>query len=310
MSEEKNKDNKKNKNSTWAKIALLIVAILWGSSLTVVKRASDVFNPNFILALRFTIAAIILAIIFHKRLAKASRSDIKNGLIVGIFLFLAYSSQTLGVTFADPGRSGFLSASYCVIVPFLSWIVFKERPDKFNIAAAILCIIGIFFISMSGNDPETAHDLAWLGDLLALLSGFLFAAHIVAVSALTEDRDPFVMTILQFVMAAILSWITTFLLEDNSGLVFEKTATLEVLYLAVMCTALALLLQNLGQKYTEPSTAAIILGFESVFGILIPVMLGMEKLTTYSVIGFVFVFMAIIVSETKLSFLKSKEEDN
>ena len=82
---------------------------------------------------------------------------------------------------------------------------------------------------------------------------------------------------------------------------------MELLYLAVMCTAVALLLQNIGQKYTNPSTAAIILGFESIFGILIPVLIGIESLTVFSVIGFVFIFAAIIVSETKLSFLKKNE---
>lgn len=146
--------------------------------------------------------------------------------------------------------------------------------------------------------------MAWLGDLLALLSGLLFASHIIAVSALAKGRDPIVMTILQFIMAAVLSWITTLVIEDNSHIVVTSRSVMELLYLAVMCTAVALLLQNIGQKYTNPSTAAIILGFESIFGILIPVLIGIESLTVYSVIGFVFIFAAILVSETKLSFLK------
>ena len=112
------------------------------------------------------------------------------------------------------------------------------------------------------------------------------------------------MTILQFIMAAVLSWITTIVIEDNSHIVVTSRSVMELLYLAVMCTAVALLLQNIGQKYTNPSTAAIILGFESIFGILIPVLIGIESLTVYSVIGFVFIFAAILVSETKLSFLK------
>ena len=149
--------------------------------------------------------------------------------------------------------------------------------------------------------------MAWLGDLLALLSGLLFASHIIAVSALARDRDPIVMTILQFIMAAVLSWITKIVVEDNSNLVVTSRSVMELLYLAVMCTAVALLLQNIGQKYTNPSTAAIILGFESIFGILIPVLIGIESLTVFSVIGFVFIFAAILVSETKLSFLKKNE---
>ena len=235
----------KKKADLLAKLALLIVAILWGSSLTVVKQSSKTFNPNFILAIRFTLAAILLSIIFWKRLRQAKYDDIKNGLL-----------------------------------------------------------IGIFFISLSGSSSHVDNPLAWLGDLLALLSGLLFASHIIAVSALARDRDPIVMTILQFIMAAVLSWITTIVVEDNSNLVVTSRSVMELLYLAVMCTAIALLLQNIGQKYTNPSTAAIILGFESIFGILIPVLIGIESLTVFSVIGFVFIFAAILVSETKLSFLK------
>ena len=97
----------KKKANLFAKLALLIVAILWGSSLTVVKQSSKTFNPNFILAIRFTLAAILLSIIFWKRLRQAKFDDLKSGLLIGIFLFMAYSSQTLGVKFTDPGRSGF-----------------------------------------------------------------------------------------------------------------------------------------------------------------------------------------------------------
>lgn len=301
----------KNKTNLLAKLGLLITAILWGSSLTVVKQASQTFNPNFILAVRFTISCILLAIIFHKKILKSTKSDIKSGLIIGIFLFLAYSSQTIGVGYADPGRSAFLSASYCVIVPFLSWIITKIAPDKYNISAAILCIIGIFFIAMSGSDGGSlfaASKEALLGDGLALLSGVLFASHIVAVSLLAKNKDPITMTILQFFMAAILSWVVTFVFEDNSQIILSSNRPIyELLYLAIMCTTVALLLQNVGQKYTNESSAAIILGFESVFGIIIPVALGMEKLTTKSVIGFIFVFIAIMVSETKLEFLRKKK---
>ena len=179
----------KKKANLFAKLALLIVAILWGSSLTVVKQSSKTFNPNFILAIRFTLAAILLSIIFWKRLRQAKFDDLKSGLLIGIFLFMAYSSQTLGVKFADPGRSGFLSASYCVIVPFLGWIVFKQRPDRYNLAASAVCITGIFFISLSLSSALVDNPLAWLGDLLALLSGLLFASHIIAVSALAKGRS-------------------------------------------------------------------------------------------------------------------------
>lgn len=307
MSEKIKEPTKKNgKKGILGKILLLIVAILWGSSLTVVKVASDTFEPNMILAIRFSVSAIILSIIFWKKLREMDKSDVKSGLIIGIFLFMAYSAQTIGVGYTDPGRSAFLSASYCVIVPFLAWFALKKRPDKFNMIAAAFTIVGIYFVSMAGGDGGSVFDQgreAILGDGFALLSGLLFAAHIVAVTKFSKGKDPILMTILQFIMAAVLSIIVTLVFEDNSGIVITKKAVLEVGYLAVMCTTVALLLQNIGQKYATASSAALILATESIFGILIPVFLGIETLTRNKIIGFVLIFIAILISETKLSFL-------
>ena len=88
-------NNISHRTSFLAKIALFIVAILWGTSLTVVKSAADVFKPNFLLGIRFTIAGIILAVIFHKKLFKAEKKELVSVSIIGVFLFVAYSSQTL-----------------------------------------------------------------------------------------------------------------------------------------------------------------------------------------------------------------------
>lgn len=313
MSEKiKEPTNKNGKKGILGKILLLIVAILWGSSLTVVKVASDTFEPNMILAIRFSVSAIILSIIFWKKLREMDKSDVKSGLIIGIFLFMAYSAQTIGVGYTDPGRSAFLSASYCVIVPFLAWFALKKRPDKFNMIAAAFTIVGIYFVSMAGGDGGSVFDQgreAILGDGFALLSGLLFAAHIVAVTKFSKGKDPILMTILQFIMAAVLSIIVTLVFEDNSGIVITKKAVLEVGYLAVMCTTVALLLQNIGQKYATASSAALILATESIFGILIPVFLGIETLTRNKIIGFVLIFIAILISETKLSFLGFGDDD-
>ncbi len=308
----KGSENKMTKKRILGKVMLLIVAILWGSSLTVVKVASETFNPNMILAIRFSVSAIILSIIFWKKLRDMDKSDLKSGLSIGVFLFLAYSAQTIGVGYTDPGRSAFLSASYCVIVPFLAWFALKIRPDKFNIIAAAFTIAGIYFVSMAGGDGGSVFDQgreAILGDGFALLSGVLFAAHIVAVTKFSNGKDPILMTILQFAMAAVLSIIVTLVFEDNSAIVLTKKAVLEVGYLAVMCTTVALLFQNIGQKFATASSAALILATESIFGILIPVFMGIESLTRNKIIGFVLIFIAILISETKLSFLGLGNDD-
>ena len=100
-----------NRKSTLARLALLTTAVVWGSSLTVVKQSTDTIPPLFLLALRFSIGAAVLMILFRKKLRLLDLEYLKSGCLIGSFLFLAYCSQTIGVTTAMPGKSSFLSAS-------------------------------------------------------------------------------------------------------------------------------------------------------------------------------------------------------
>lgn len=291
-----------------SRLALLTTAVVWGSSLVVLSLVRDAFAPNMVLAIRFGVASLVLSLIFAPRFKHYDKTYLINGSIIGVFLFIAYSAQTIGVVSAGgaPGRSGFISASYCVIVPFLAWIFLRERPDIYNISAAVLCITGLFFVFYK-DLIGSANVGITLGDFYALLSGLLFAAHIVSVAKFGKGKDPILITITQFAMATIISIIVTFLFEDNSKMIINTGSILGIGYLAIMCTAIALLFQTIGQSNTASSTAAIILGLESIFSIIFAVIWAGEVLSVFSVIGFFFIFIAIIVSETKLSFLKKKK---
>ena len=293
-----------------ARLALLLVAIIWGSTLVVSKSTTGTIHPNLLIALRFLISVVVLGLVFLPRLKRIDWGYVGSGAIIGLFLFLAHSAQTIGVTDAEgmPGRSGFLSAAYCVIVPFLVWAVNRVRPDRYNIIAAVLCITGIGFVSFGEVPSEQLAASSVVGftlpDALALLSGIFFAAHIVTIERFSRGKDPILITIMQFVFAGIFAAITV-MVQDPHCLATAQwsVATPAIFYLAVVATAIALLLQNLGQKYTDPSSAAIILGTESISCVVFGVFVSDEKVTSMLAIGLVLIFLAIIVSETKLSFL-------
>ncbi|MGP1363097.1 MAG: DMT family transporter [Bacteroides sp.] len=294
-----------------ARLALLFVAIIWGSTLVVSKSTTGTIHPNLLIALRFLIACVVLGLVFIKRLKKINASYLVSGLVIGFCLFLAHSAQTFGVTDGggDPGRSGFLSAAYCVIVPFLAWIVNRVRPDRYNIIAAVLCVSGIGLISF-GENPTSMEGTQYAGfslpDALALLSGIFFAAHIVTIERFSREKDPILITILQFLFAGLFGTIAVFVQEPKAIQLAQWSNDLwmAIGYLAIVATAIALLLQNLGQKFTDASSAAIILGTESLFCVLFGVLFANEKITPMLAMGFVLIFAAIFVSETKLSFLR------
>lgn len=274
------------------KIALFGAALIWGGSFLIVKNSIDVMQPHVLIAIRFTIATLLLAIIFHKKLKMLNKDYLISGGIIGLFLFLAYSMQTIGVTDTTPGKNAFLTTIYCVLVPFFNWIIDKKRPDIYNFTAAILIVTGVGLVSLTPGFSIR------MGDTFTLAGGVFFALHLVAIAKF-KDKDPILLTILQFAYSAVFGWIAAFTFED-----FPKVWNIELitglLYLSVLATAVALLLQNVGQKYTNPSQASIILCLESVFGVILSVIFYHEIITLRLFLGFLLIFIAVIVSETKI----------
>jgi len=289
----------KTSKTTGSKIALFGAALIWGSSFLIVKNSMDTMQPHVLLAFRFTIGFTLLCIIFHKKLKELNRDYYIKGGVIGLCLFLAYSLQTIGITDTTPGKNAFLTAIYCVVVPFLYWIVDKKKPDIFNFIAAFVSITGIGFVSLNGDFSIRR------GDAFTLAAGAIYAAHVIAVAKFGKDKDPVLLTILQFGYAAVFSWIVALLFEDMPTR-WSTGSIIGLLYLAVFATTIALLLQNIGQKHTNPSPAAIILSLESVFGVLFSVIFYHEEITLPLFIGFVLIFLAVIISETKLGFLRKR----
>ncbi len=134
--------NTQKKMKILAKCALFGAAIIWGSSFFVVKNTVDIFTPHMLLGFRFTIGCILLAVIFRKKLKLLDKGYFISGAVIGFCLFAAYSLQTIGITDTTPGKNAFLTAIYCIIVPFLFWAVDKSKPDIYNYLAAIICNCG------------------------------------------------------------------------------------------------------------------------------------------------------------------------
>ena len=274
---------------------LLIIAatIIWGSSFVIVKDVTNSMPPAWILVVRFTAAAIIMAVAFLKyRELYFERSHVGFGLLFGLAMFLAYYTQTIGITDTTPGKNAFLTGTYCVIVPFLAWALVRRRPNRYNIVAAVLCIVGIGFISLDGSLTMR------FGDAMTLVCAVFYALHIILVSQFAQGRNIYVLTMWQFVGVAVCSLIVGGLFEPMPDwAAVPMDCWISLAYLAVACTTVALLFQNIGQAHLPPASAALLLSLEAVFGVAFSVALGAETLTLRIVFGFALVFVAIIVSE-------------
>lgn len=280
--------------------ALLLASMIWGFAFVVVKNSLEYIPPIYMMAFRFTIAAVGLAILFFKKLKGFNKKTVLYGASLGFFLFVGYALQTIGLQFTTAGKNAFLTTIYVVIVPFLYWIFAKRRPDKYILIATVLALIGIGLLSLES-------DLSiGKGDAITLLCGFGYAAHIALVAHYTQNKeqDPLVLTILQMFFAAVLSWCVAPFAEGGfpQG-AFEPEAILGVLYLGILSTLLAFVFQNVGQKYVSASTAALLLSTESVFGAVFSALVLGETMDGRAILGCVLIFLAIVLAETKFAFL-------
>ena len=284
------------KQVLFADLGLLLVALLWGAGFLFTKRGLDYITPLWMMSMRFVGATIIMSIVFYKNFRKISKSDLKAGLVIGIFLYIAFATQTIGLQYTSISNQAFLTATNVVFVPFLVWVVYKKAPDKFAFIGAALATVGIGLITLK----EGLH--LNVGDMWTLACAVFFAGHIVSIGFFAKDKDPIALTIVQFAVAAVLSLVSALMMEPLPAKIGSE-AMLSVGYMVLASTLLAFLLQNICQKYTPSTHASLILSLESVFGTLVAVVFEGEMFNLQMALGCITVFAAILLIETRFEFL-------
>ena len=286
---------------------LFLATLAWGTSFFILKDTIEKTPAFFVLALRFLFAGAVFCLVFYKKLKKLNKSTFFKGVILGVILFLAYVAQTEGLKLHSPGKNAFLTATYCVMCPFLLWIMFKIKPTLQNVVSALLCIIGVGLVALSGDSGKGSNVL--LGDGLTLIGAVFFSLQIIAIDKFQKSgADSILLLIFELLTVGVLCAVSTLIFElpsvEINAYALSGEQILKIGYLAVACTLFAQFAQIFGQKFTTPNQSAIILSLEAVFGVLFSVLFAGEILTLMIVIGFVAIFIAILYSEVKIDFKK------
>lgn len=291
-----------SKKMILADLSLLLVALFWGGGFVAVKEAINSITPFYMIAIRFGIANLILLAIFWKRFKNINWQDIKISIIVGIFLFLAFSAQTTGAQYTTAGKQAFLTAVNVVIVPFLTWILYKNELDAYSIIASVFCLIGVGFLTL--KDGLSIN----IGDFLTLVCAFLFAVHIALLGEYAKKVDTIVLSIIQMATASVLALVCALFTEPVPESL-PANAYFSMVYMIIFSTMLAFMIQTIAQKYTTANHASLILCLEAVFGsVLAAIFLG-DVFTPSMIIGCGLIFIGIIIAETKLKFLQSNKKE-
>jgi drug/metabolite transporter (DMT)-like permease len=279
-------------------IGLLIVAIIWGSGFVASDIAIGFFTPYQVLAIRFVIAAIILSIVFRKKLSSIKVISVKYGILLGLILYFSFLFQTVGLVYTTPSKNAFITSVNVIIVPFIGLLIYRKKIDIHGIISSFISIVGIGVISFNSNMTIN------IGDVLTLLSAIGYAFHIFYTGEfLKRGSDPISLTIIQMIVAAFTSLVALLFTTGSENIAESfKIALIATIYLGVFSTSLCFLLQTISQKNVSETKTAIILSTESVFGSIFSIIILSEKITLRTVLGCLLIFIAIIISEIKPNF--------
>ncbi len=281
------------------KVMLVAMALVWGYSFLTMKTVLDTVPTFMLLSCRFLLSAIIMFVIFRKRIkAHFNREYLGFGVLMGCVIWSAYAAQTLGLVDTTPGKNAFLTGTYCILVPFIALVLFRERVTKWHIASALLCLVGVGFVALDNFSIQ-------MGDLMTLVGAVFFAVDMAVVGHIGRTRDVSVLTSWMFLFVGLCSLAATIAFEPR---VPAEQWTPEIIgqlvFLAVVCTTIGLLLQNQALSHVPPATGSLLLSLESPSGVLFSVLMAGEVLTGKLIFGFVLIFLSIVLSETHFSFLR------
>jgi drug/metabolite transporter (DMT)-like permease len=276
------------KLKSWAVLALIFVAIVWGAGFVLMKDALDEQPVFDFLATRFTLATLVMIAIRPQVLTSINRQTLFRGSVLGVMLGLAYITQTIGLDLTTAAITGFLTGLYVVFTPLLFWFVFKKKIEKKVIVGATLALTALLFISFNGISFDPSQ--VWL-----IACALLFAGHIIGLSFWSNAKDIYPLTVIQLGAGALVCWLGA--VPDGYQPPPNAFVWGTIVFTAVFATAMAFLIQTWAQSIMDPSRVAIILTGEIVFAAVIAVAVEQEVLSARTIIGGVLIVVAMLIVE-------------
>jgi len=271
-----------------ATLALLGITACWGSTFFLIHDLLDRVPAVDFLAVRFSIAAVLLLVVAPRAVLRLSREARRQAVVLGGLYGVAQILQTAGLAHTPASVSGFITGMYVVATPLFAAVLLRNRITPMTWGAVLLAFAGLAVLTLDGLSIG-------YGEALTFVAALLYALHIVGLGAWSNARDALGMSILQVVMVAVICLIAS----APGGIVLPGAVRdwLSVVYMAVFPAALALLAQTWAQAHLPPTRTAIVMSMEPVFAAFFAVLLGGESLTLRMVGGGLLVLTAMLIVE-------------
>ena len=272
-------------------LLLLLGTAFWGISFPVTKLAIGENPPALFLFFRFTLATLVLSIIFWKHVKKLDSTSIKTGVGLAISLVAGIYLQTLGIIHTSASQCSFVAGITVVIIPVLKLIFYKKAAALKIWTAAFTALIGLFVISIKDNFS------IGIGDLYTIAGAFCFAVYLIQIEKETKTRDIIPTIVPMFATCSILVFLLTFSEGNMNWIPDQNTFWIGVIFCALFSTAYMYTISNISQKYISAERVSIIYLSEPIFGAIAAYFILGEEISSRLLIGGGLIIIATLISE-------------
>ena len=288
----------------WRKVKvnalLVLVTIIWGSTFLIVQQTLKLTGPFTFLAMRFGIGAMVLALIFHKRLAKITRAEIMTGSLIGLFLFATYALQTTGLQYTTSSKAGFITGMYVPLVAILAVPLLGQKPTLSSMLGVMLSVAGLTLLSINSSFQFTFG----LGEFLVMGCAIASAMHVISISKFAPRGDAMNLALVQIAITALLSLIAMPIAREPFVLP-PLPVWGSALFMGVAATAFALAVMNRVQQTVSSTQATLIYALELVWVAILGAIAG-EQLSLFAWIGCGCILLGMVASELRLAWIMNK----
>lgn len=269
-------------------VSLVLITIIWGTTFVVVKEALDTIPVALLLALRFTLATLMLV------WARFERKAIVPALILGVLSFVGFASQTIGLSITSASNAAFITGLSVILTPILGALFWGKRLAPRVFLAAVVALAGLALMTLRDGVASVN-----VGDVWVLLTALTYALYIVYLGEIAGKVRATSLVMMQHIPMALLAWLWA---APQAHLLpsVPLGTYLAIVYLAVVATALVGLLQTYAQRVVPAHVAALIFVLEPAFAALFAYLLLGEQLGTWGLLGAGLMLVAMLVAELKL----------
>jgi drug/metabolite transporter (DMT)-like permease len=273
-----------------AEVTLLLIAAIWGTTFALLRDTMRVLHPFELMALRFSLATVLLGAIYWKRLVPLRLSWLRDGAWLGVWLTLGYLTQVMGLVTITASRSAFITSTYVVFTPFVAWIALRSRPALGEFLAVAVVFLGL---SRFSSDARLAFGP---GEIWTLGCALSFAIQMVVTHIVAKRGDPIALSVVQMGVGAVVGWV---LVAARGGF---RPAMSDVpwgvlIYLAAIATALVIALQTWALPRTTSVKAALLFSTEPIFAAAFAMAFFGERMTHREYLGAALVMAGVLWSE-------------